>query len=394
MAKQITEHKVRNLAGKSERYRITENNLQVEVNPSGRRVWFAQGRAQGKRFRKKLGDYPAMSVKDAREAVRKILTERDEGTRIIDDPSSFEAFVEDQFKDWCIGSRKQGEQTMKRLRNTHVPVFGSKKLRDITQQDIERHKMRLLNGTAVSLSKKRPKAKANATVKRDLGDLRRVFSKAVEWGMLRKSPATAVSDPRVEHSEKLYLTEEETKRLHDAVAEWERLANAEWRSKFLPEGKREGHYTHNPDIPKLVRLLVNTGLRKSEALSLVWGDLTDGETPTITVRADVAKSGRRRVIPINKKLAESLIPNTGLPDSHRRVFMLHDPSKAWRKLRAMADLNHITLHHLRHNFASQLVLKGVAPTVIMKLMGHTSLETTMLYFSVRREDEIEAVNLL
>ncbi len=74
--------------------------------------------------------------------------------------------------------------------------------------------------------------------------------------------------------------------------------------------------------------------------------------------------------------------------------MLQDPSKAWRKLRAMADLEHVTLHHLRHNFASQLVLKGVAPTVIMKLMGHTSLETTMLYFSVRREDEIDAVNLL
>ncbi len=60
----------------------------------------------------------------------------------------------------------------------------------------------------------------------------------------------------------------------------------------------------------------------------------------------------------------------------------------------MADLEHITLHHLRHNFASQLVLRAVAPSVVMKLLGHTAIETTQLYLSVRKEDEIEAVNLL
>ncbi len=286
---------------------------------------------------------------------------------------------------------------MRRLRFTHVPTFGTKKLRDITQQDIERHKAKLL------------KRKANATVKRDLGDLRRIFSKAVEWGLLRSSPAVNVSDPKVEHAEKLYLTEDELKRLHDALVEWERLADIEWKSKFLPEGKREGRYHHNPDIPRLVRLLVNTGLRKNEALSLRWSDIhLDDGTPTLTVRPEVAKSGRRRVIPINEKLIGQLLPHMGLSpeealEVHRkalkgrakeRLFTLQNPTKAWQKLRKMADLEHITLHHLRHNFASQLVLRGVAPSVVMKLLGHTSIETTQLYLSVRKDDEVEAVNLL
>ncbi len=323
-----------------------------------------------------------MNVTEARAAVRKVLTDRDAGTRITDDPQSFGAFVETQFKTWCLSARKQGDQTLKRLRHTHIPTFASIKLRDITQQDIERHRARLL-------ATKKP-----ATVKRDLGDLRRVFSKAVEWGMLRQSPATSVSDPRVETAEKLYLTEDEMARLNTALTEWERLAMLEFRTKFLPEGRRGTHYTHNPDVPRLVRLLVNTGLRKGEALALLWSDIHNGDNPTITIRAETAKSGRRRVIPINKKLRETLIPATGLPEGHHRVFTMRHPAKAWAKLRHMADLDHVTLHHLRHNFASQLVLRGVALSVVMRLMGHTSIETTQLYLSIRSEDAAEAVELL
>ena len=397
MAKQITEHKIRSLTGKERRYRITESNLQVEINPSGRRVFYCEGRANGKRFRKHLGDYPALSVKDAREAVRRILTERDEGTRIIDDPSTFEAFVEGQFRDWCESNRKQGTETMNRIRFTHVPMFGSKKLRAITQQDVERHKVRLL------------KSKANSTVKRDLGDLRRIFSKAVEWGLLRSSPAANVADPKVEHAEKLYLTDAEMGRLHAALDEWQVKADAEWRAKFLPEGTREGRYKHHPDLPGFVRLLVNTGLRRTEALSLEWRDVTlDNGTASLTVRPEIAKSGRRRVIPINRKLAGQLLPAMGLsPDEaeevHRkalksrgrdRIFTLQHPAKAWQRLRKSADLDHVTLHHLRHNFASQLVLKGVPLHVVSKLLGHTDLSTTQIYLSVRTDDEIEAVNLL
>ena len=398
MSKKITEHKIRALKGKSSRFRITGDNLQIEVNPSGKRVWFCQGRANGSRFRKKLGEYPAMSVKDAREAVRKVLHERDEGVRIIDDPQSFEVFVEGAFRDWCEGTRKQGVATMKRIRFTHVPVLGHKKLRDITQRDIEQHKTKLL------------KTKANATVKRELGDLKRIFSKAVEWGLLRQSPAANVPDPKVETSEKLYLTDDEMGRLQDALAEWEQKADAEWHEKGLPEGKRgELRYHFNPDLRKFIRVLVNTGLRKNEALSLQWRDIDLGNgTPSLIVRPEVVKSGRRRTIPINQKLIDVLLPSMGLTGDElkeynrkvlksrgeTRIFSLQYPSKAWQKLRRMADLEHVTLHHLRHNFASQLVLRGVAPNVIQRLLGHTSLEVTMLYFSVRKEDEIEAVNLL
>jgi len=386
--RKITEHWVRTLRPKVERYQITEDNLQIEVNPSGRKVWFFIGRQQGKVRKKKLGEYPDLPVKAARESVTEFQHERNQGVKVVEDPSSLEAFVEGSFKEWCLAHRKQGEETMRRLRHTHLPQLGERKLRDLTVQDIERQKAKLL-------STKKP-----ATVKRDLGDLRRVFTKAVEWGNLRRSPASFVSDPRVEHAEKLYLSDDELRRLNDALRAWDQLSSDD----EYPETR----HLH-PMFANYIRVIANTGMRRNEALSIEFRDIhigkgTSEDPHTLTVRPEVSKTGRRRVIPVNQALLEHLpfiemdwgpdIWQRFVSDHNRRLFEFRHIKRPWDRLRKMAKLEHITLHQLRHNFASQLVLKGAPPSVIQRLMGHTSIETTMLYFSVRQEDAVEAVNLL
>ena len=45
----------------------------------------------------------------------------------------------------------------------------------------------------------------------------------------------------------------------------------------------------------------------------------------------------------------------------------------------IAGLKGVTLHSLRHTFASQLVLAGVSLREIQELMGHQSFETTLQY---------------
>ncbi len=44
-----------------------------------------------------------------------------------------------------------------------------------------------------------------------------------------------------------------------------------------------------------------------------------------------------------------------------------------------AQLEGVTLHTLRHTFASQLVMAGVSLREIQELMGHRSFETTLQY---------------
>ncbi len=44
-----------------------------------------------------------------------------------------------------------------------------------------------------------------------------------------------------------------------------------------------------------------------------------------------------------------------------------------------AGLENVTLHTLRHTFASQLVMVGVSLKEVQELMGHQSFETTLQY---------------
>ena len=50
-----------------------------------------------------------------------------------------------------------------------------------------------------------------------------------------------------------------------------------------------------------------------------------------------------------------------------------------------AGLEGVTLHTLRHTFASQLVMAGVLLREVQELMGHQSYETTLQYAHVAEE---------
>jgi site-specific recombinase XerD len=81
------------------------------------------------------------------------------------------------------------------------------------------------------------------------------------------------------------------------------------------------------------------------------------------------------------------------PDSF--VFPVVDSKKAMATFQAKTGLKEkIGWHHYRHNFASSLVLKSVPLPVVMSLMGHSKLETTQRYLSVRTEDLADAVAVL
>ena len=50
-----------------------------------------------------------------------------------------------------------------------------------------------------------------------------------------------------------------------------------------------------------------------------------------------------------------------------------------------AGLRDVTLHTLRHTFASQLVMAGVPLRDVQELMGHKSVETTLKYAHLSAE---------
>ena len=84
------------------------------------------------------------------------------------------------------------------------------------------------------------------------------------------------------------------------------------------------------------------------------------------------------------------------------VFSSPDGGKLKTKLREKliqiakkAELKDLTkVHTLRHTFASQLVMSGVDLPTVKKLMGHSDIQTTMIYAHLAADHLADAVNKL
>ena len=137
----------------------------------------------------------------------------------------------------------------------------------------------------------------------------------------------------------------------------------------------------------LVEVLLNTGLRISEALALNRKPFDLGEREVEIV----GKGGKRRIVFFNddcvcwinrylKRRADFEAPlfvTTGFP---RRVDRA-DTSKMFVRLRRDAQIDkNVTPHMLRHTYCTNLLANGADITFIKELAGHQDIQTTARYY--------------
>jgi integrase len=68
--------------------------------------------------------------------------------------------------------------------------------------------------------------------------------------------------------------------------------------------------------------------------------------------------------------------------------------KAWKGILENAQIENFRWHDMRHDFASQLVMKGVDLNTVREIMGHSDMQTTMRYAHLSPNVKSEAVELL
>lgn len=138
-------------------------------------------------------------------------------------------------------------------------------------------------------------------------------------------------------------------------------------------------------LADIIKVLLNTGMRWGELRNLEWDDLDWNEKIIrISIKENWSPKGGERKIPINL-VSESILKM--LTRRNRWVFTTKTGSQirhshTWEKLRKAcerAGLDNVTLHTLRHTFASHLVMAGVDLATISKLLGHKDISTTMIY---------------
>ena len=156
----------------------------------------------------------------------------------------------------------------------------------------------------------------------------------------------------------------------------------------------------------MIFLALRTGMRRGELLGLRWEDV-DLSVGRINVRQSYVreefgtpKSGKPRLIPLGDDVIEAL--RFQRHDRGPLVFCDYHgkpltPSLLMSPLtRALkrAGLRSVGWHVLRHTFASHLVMRGVALKVVQELLGHSSIETTMIYAHLMPEIVRDAVRTL
>lgn len=205
-----------------------------------------------------------------------------------------------------------------------------------------------------------------ATVNREITCIRHMFAKAIEWGYVRRNPLKEVKKLKEPPGRLRYLTREEIAALLDAC---------------------------NHHLRPIVVAALNTGMRKSEILSLKWRDL-DLKNRRITVTN--TKNNEIRVISINKTLYRELL---GLDRTARSEYVFShgkgepygDVKKGFTSAVRKAGIKDFRFHGLRHTFDSHLVMQGVDLRTVQQLMGHKEIKMTMRYAHLSPKHVEEAV---
>ena len=355
----LTDAGVARLKPAGTEYIVRDNRiagLGVRVRPSGHRSFVWHGTVNGKMVRTTIGSAALMTVEEARSACRALL----DGSHPLcaGGPAGratvplFRDFV---MEDWLPARRSQysanwGKRVEHMVERRLLPAFGALRLDRIGRPHVERW--------FDAMSRKTPGA-ANMT----LSLMRQIMGAAKAAGHVGTDPVAGVR-PNPGRKMTRFLSAEEIVRLHRTL---DRLV--------------EERPSHRPQAD-IIRLLLLTGCRKSEILTLRWSEV-DGDM----LRLAEAKTGPRTVW--LSEAAQAVIarqPRSGsafvFPSPREPAETQSRHLGLWHRARQEAGIGDVRLHDLRHTVASQAAARGVPLPTVARILGHTQPSMTLRYAHV------------
>ncbi len=319
----------------------------VRITPSGRKRYFIHSQHRGHRVWKIVGDAAVMTEAEARARARSMLAalrnDRDIEAEASGD-ALFEAVAEEVFVRY---GRRWKPRTLavnrRYLSNQILPFFAGRPIAEIDREEVQRW-FRSLHATPAAANRSAP-------------ILSVIMQQAEAWGYRPDggNPCKGIKRYRQKRSER-FLSPEEYRRLGMVL---------------------DRHEARQPFRVAALRLLLLTGCRKSEVVTLEWRFYRDGRL----YLAD-SKTGPRTVWLCSA--AREILD--GLPHSSRFVFPIASLAtpwlwldRFWIEIRADAGLDDVRLHDTRHSFASMALSSGETIRTVGRLLGHDNAATTLKY---------------
>ena len=340
----------------------------VRVYPSGTKVYLVQTRSGGKSRRVTIGRHGVLSAEQARRKAAQFIASIKAGeeparTQSAPDGGPTIAEVAERYMKEHVAVRCK-PSTARACRCTLdrylIPVFGARRSAASAARRSRALQYRL--------------HKTPSMANRVIDMLSRLFNMAEAWGVAPEggNPCRFVKKYK-ERSCERFLSEEEFRRL----------------GRVLDEVQAEGKVSAS--AVAAIRLLMLTGCRRGEIVTLRWEDV-DLETGELRLRD--AKTGPRQVAlsPAAVRVLSAIPRHADNPwviAGRRPGTRLGNLNPSWLVVRAHADLEDVRLHDLRHSFASRALALGESLPMIGKLLGHRKVQTTARYAHLA-QDSVKA----
>jgi len=213
------------------------------------------------------------------------------------------------------------------------------------------------------------------TVRIELALLSHLYTVAAsDWGMPLVNPVRQARKPKLPRGRDRRLSTEKKVVVIDGkkqrLSEEQRLLMACQESKSLY-------------LEAIVRLALETGMRRGEILGLSWGHVNMSKG---TVHLPDTKNGDSRTVPLSPAAQDVLRGLTRSIDG--RVFPVGDSGfvHTFQRATERAGLKDLHFHDLRHEATSRFFEKGLDLMEVASITGHKSLSMLKRYTHLRAED--------
>jgi integrase len=338
--------------------------LYLVIQPSGKKSWAARYRCAGKPRKLTVGQYPTLSLVEARDEARKALQQvqkggdpaREKQIRRRQDEAGNDAFASAArlFIDrdqkprnrtwrqaaWYLGlvpAKDDGE--LLAVKGGLADIWAQRKLADIRKSDII---------AALDRDAQRAPIIAN----RRLSIVRRLFRWSLGRDMIAADPTAGIEPPSPEHVRDRVLSDDELPKV------WRAAAELKW--PFGP----------------IVQLLILTGQRRDEVAGMHWSEIDLGAKLWTLPRGRV-KNDSGHTVPLSAQAIAIIerLPRTkgvSLVFSTTGYTAVSGFSNAKEKLDAKLDAPDWRLHDLRRSVATGLQRLGVRLEVTEAVLNHVS----------------------
>lgn len=344
----------------------------VTAFPSGKKVFVAQYRHNGRSRRVSLGEYGRLTPEQARSNAKKVLGAVESGSDPIEERRTARGVrtfkeLSDEFLRLHVEPKRKARtaREYERLLTGHIlPAIGSKSVAELRRVDVARLHTKLSDHPYLA--------------NRCLALISSIWNWAARQDEVEatKNPAKGI-ERNPEKGRERYLTSKELSRLGDVLRKAE-TEGLDWdvdpnrpTAKHLPKKGRKT--VSDPYAVAAIRLLILTGARLSEILNMRW-DYVDWDRGIIFLPD--SKTGKKPLYPSPAVL--SLLNDLPRVSGNPHVIVgaikgaaRVDLNKPWAAIKKAAKLEGVRIHDLRHSYASIGAGASLGLPVIGKLLGHS-----------------------